>query len=187
MPELMQENGVLLIAALVIAVIILLWFFLSSRKTTVHRDNSADEGQSAKRNQALIDAPPATLKSSAPEQNADNPFVAVVEPVLRPVAEPVVKPVLDAVAAQEPEAPIPSGNDDLSRIKGVGPKLKTMLIDLGVTSFAEIAAWNDADIDRIDTQLGRFEGRIRRDNWPLQAKHLASGETAAYEAEFGKL
>mgnify|MGYP000491964002 CR=1 FL=1 len=31
-------------------------------------------------------------------------------------------------------------------------------------SFAQIAAWSEADIDRIDAQLGTFAGRIRRDN-----------------------
>ena len=56
-----------------------------------------------------------------------------------------------------------------------------------MTSFAQIAAWSEADIDRIDDQLGRFKGRIRRDNWIEQARLLTSGDTAAYEAQFGKL
>jgi predicted flap endonuclease-1-like 5' DNA nuclease len=77
--------------------------------------------------------------------------------------------------------------DDLTRIKGVGPKLVATLAELGVTSFSQIAGWSDADIDRIDAQLGRFEGRIRRDDWVMQAKLLGSGDTAAYEARFGRL
>ena len=81
----------------------------------------------------------------------------------------------------------PEGADDLTRLKGVGPKLAAQLQDLGVTSFAQIAAWDEADIDRIDDQLGRFKGRIRRDNWIEQAKLLNSGDTTAYEARFGKL
>lgn len=163
MAELMQENGILLVAALVIAALILLWFLFSSRKTKINRDESSQDQDTiggAKRNQALIDAAPASVKQAeiAPEQTPES--VAI---------------------------PATNAADDLSRIKGVGPKLKTMLIDMGITSFAEIAAWTDADIDRVDAQLGRFEGRIRRDNWPLQAQHLSSGDTAAYEAEFGRL
>ena len=61
------------------------------------------------------------------------------------------------------------------------------LNELGVTSLAQIAAWSEADVDRIDGQLGRFQGRIRRDNWIEQARLLSGGDTAAYEAQFGKL
>ena len=91
------------------------------------------------------------------------------------------------VAQEEAAQAAPEGADDLTRLKGVGPKLATQLNTLGVTSFAQIASWSEADIDRIDDQLGRFKGRIRRDNWIEQAKLLNSGDTAAYEARFGKL
>ena len=57
---------------------------------------------------------------------------------------------------------------------------------MGITSFAEIAAWDEADIDRVDAQLGRFQGRIRRVNWTAQAKLLAAGDMAAYEYKFGR-
>jgi predicted flap endonuclease-1-like 5' DNA nuclease len=86
------------------------------------------------------------------------------------------------------EAPPPSeGGDDLTRIKGLGPKISTALRALGVTRYAEIAAWTDEDVARIDAQLGAFAGRATRDNWIEQAKLLAGGDTAAYEARFGKL
>ena len=80
-----------------------------------------------------------------------------------------------------------SSGDDLSRIKGIGPKLVALLQGLGVTAFAQIAAWDDAEVERIDAQLGAFAGRIGRDNWIEQARLLASGDTSAYEAKFGKL
>lgn len=86
------------------------------------------------------------------------------------------------------EAPPPSDEgDDLTRIKGLGPKISTALRALGVTRYAEIAAWTEEDIARIDAQLGAFAGRATRDNWIEQAKLLAGGDTAAYEARFGKL
>ena len=77
--------------------------------------------------------------------------------------------------------------DDLTRIKGVGPKVATLLHGLGVTTFAQIAAWDDSEVDRIDARLGSFAGRIRSDDWRAQAALLAAGDTAAYEAKFGKL
>ena len=85
------------------------------------------------------------------------------------------------------DAPLADGADDLTRIKGVGPKLANALRELGITSFAEIASWDEAEIDRIDAKLGRFQGRIRRDDWKTQAALLAGGDTAAYESKFGRL
>ena len=86
------------------------------------------------------------------------------------------------------EAPPPSGEgDDLTRIKGLGPKIGTALRALGVTRYAQIAAWTVEDVALIDAQLGAFAGRAARDNWIEQAKLLAGGDTAAYEAKFGKL
>lgn len=80
-----------------------------------------------------------------------------------------------------------SGGDDLTRIKGLGPKLATMLSELGVTGFSQIAAWDEAEIDRIDNQLGRFQGRIRRDDWVGQAALLATGDEAGFAGKYGKL
>lgn len=93
----------------------------------------------------------------------------------------------DAAPAAAPAAPAPASGDDLTRIKGLGPKLAALLHSLGVTEFAQIAAWNDADIDRIDAQLGNFSGRIRRDNWVEQAKYLGAGDMAGFEEQFGRL
>jgi predicted flap endonuclease-1-like 5' DNA nuclease len=80
-----------------------------------------------------------------------------------------------------------AGADDLTRIKGLGPKIAAMLNGLGVTSLAQIASWNDDDIDRFDARLTGFEGRIRRDNWVEQAQLLHQDDKAGFEARFGKL
>ncbi|MBX7533259.1 hypothetical protein K3165_10025 [Qipengyuania sp. 1XM1-15A] len=86
----------------------------------------------------------------------------------------------------EPVVKVSDGNgDELTRIKGVGPKLAATLESLGVTSFAQIAEWDDAEIDRIDAQLGRFEGRIRRDDWVGQARLLADGNDAEFTGKYG--
>ena len=83
-------------------------------------------------------------------------------------------------------APPAQSGDDLTRIKGLGPKIATILNAEGVTSYAQIAAWNDAEIDRIDGLLGRFAGRIRRDSWVEQAKLLSGGDEAGFVHKFGK-
>ena len=83
--------------------------------------------------------------------------------------------------------PAPSAGDDLTRIKGLGPKLAATLQDMGVTTLSQIAQWDDAEIDRIDANLGRFQGRIRRDSWVDQAKYLSVGDEAGFVERFGKL
>lgn len=122
---------------------------------------------------------PATVAPVAVEPVAVE--AAPIEPATpeAPVAEPV--PVSPAVTTPADEG------DDLLRLKGVGPKLKTLLTDLGVTSFAQIAAWTDTDIAAIDAKLGNFKGRPVRDQWIDQAKYLAAGDIAGFEAKYGKI
>lgn len=81
-----------------------------------------------------------------------------------------------------PKAAAPAGGaDDLKQLKGVGPKLEQKLVEAGVTSFAQIAAWGPEDIAKMDDLLS-FKGRITRDGWVEQAKTLAGGG----ETEFSK-
>ena len=173
MAELVQENWMLLVAALVVGILVAWWIFVASRRTRVEIA-ARDEDLRPERNQSLIDAPPAAA------------FTEMPPPV--PEGLGAVGPAIEAAADMVPQAPAaPAGGDDLGRIKGLGPKLVDQLRELGVTSFAQIAAWDEAEVDRIDAQLGRFQGRIRRDDWPAQARLLAAGDTAGYEAKFGKL
>jgi large subunit ribosomal protein L21 len=64
--------------------------------------------------------------------------------------------------------------DDLKKLSGVGPALEKKLIAAGVTTFAQIAAWTEADIAEFDEKLS-FKGRIEREGWVEQAKKLAEG------------
>lgn len=77
--------------------------------------------------------------------------------------------------------------DDLNLIKGVGPKLNTLLISLGVTRFAQIASWTKDEIAEVDQYLGNFTGRIARDNWVDQAGYLAKGDVAGFSKKYGEL
>ncbi|MFA6219447.1 MAG: hypothetical protein WC692_06675 [Erythrobacter sp.] len=86
-----------------------------------------------------------------------------------------------------PAAPAQSGGDDLTRIKGLGPRIAALLGELGVTRLADVAAWDEAAIERVDARLGRFRGRIRRDDWVGQAKLLTSGDEAGFADRYGRL
>jgi predicted flap endonuclease-1-like 5' DNA nuclease len=144
-------------------------------------------------------APPAAIEAETMPVAAVPvaPPVAVAPVIVEPlVVEPVtVEPVaVEPVAVVEAETPAPvaavapeAGEDDLLRMKGVGPKLKALLHELGITRFAQIAAWTDTDIAAIDARLGNFKGRPIRDQWVDQAKYLAAGDIAGFEAHYGKL
>ena len=81
--------------------------------------------------------------------------------------------VTEEVATDKPQSGSPAEypHDDLTQIKGIGPKFNSVLNENGVTSFAQIADWKAADIKKIDQELS-FKGRIKRDEWVKQAKKL---------------
>lgn len=72
----------------------------------------------------------------------------------------------------EAKAEAATGADDLKKLSGVGPALEKKLIAGGVNSFAQIAAWTEADIAEFDEKLS-FKGRIEREGWVAQAAELA--------------
>ena len=90
--------------------------------------------------------------------------VAAAKPAAKARAAPAKAKAAPAAAA---------GADDLKQLSGVGPALEKKLHAAGVTSFAQIAAWTDADVAAIDEQLS-FKGRIEREGWIAQAKALAN-------------
>lgn len=160
-----------------VVLVVAVWLIAkANRKTTVIDDGSIkqdvlDEGaERARRNQALIDAAPAAVKPASEPKPVAAPLPASAPAPIPPAAAPVA----------------PAAADDLTRIKGIGPKLVALLGELGVTSYAQIAAWSDADVERIDARLGRFAGRITRDQWIEQAKMLSAGDEAGFTERFGR-
>ena len=73
--------------------------------------------------------------------------------------------------------PAPAGGrnrDDLKRIKGIGVVIEKKLEAMGVTSYAQIAAWGTPEVDQVSNALD-FKGRIEREQWVSQAKILTGG------------
>ncbi|KAB1109487.1 hypothetical protein F4V89_27505 [Neorhizobium galegae] len=139
----------------------------------------------------IAEKPKAKPVAPARKAAAPAPKAAVTAPKAESVKKPAAKAKVATVKAAAPKAPAkpvveakpvkaakatvtrakaPAGGD-LKQISGIGPKLVEVLNGLGVTSLAEVAAWNEADIARFDKELG-FEGRISRDDWVGQAKAL---------------
>ena len=139
-------------------------------------------------------APKAAAKPVAQKAKAEKAPKAKAEKVKKAKAESAPKAKAEKAKAQPAPkakaakpAPVSSIPQNLELIKGLGPKVNTLLKGLGVTSFAQVASWTAADVSEIDAQLGAFAGRITRDNWIDQAQLLAAGDVTGFEQKYGAL
>ncbi len=217
MIETIEANWMIFGLALLAALLVGWYLFGRASKAPPRREykpDVLDEGAaSVHRNQALIDAAPAAqitpapmagtmaglaeavavgaqdvveeAEAAAPPPSPSEPAAPPPAPAEMPAPEPAPTPVPEPEPA--PPAAEPAGADDLSRIKGLGPKLQALLPQLGITTFAQIAALTDADLTDLDTKLGPFAGRPAKDSWVEQAKLLAAGDVAGFEERFGKV
>lgn len=164
-------------------------------------EDKAKSDDKAKTESAPVAVKPVVVPVAAVVVAASEPVAAPVKvakvstvkakPKVMVAKVPAVKPAAaKAPARRAAEAPAPvvaassaparktrAAKDDLKQISGVGPKLEQVLKGKGISRFADIAAWSDADVARIDAELG-FDGRIGRDDWVGQAKALSGGRKA---------
>jgi len=70
------------------------------------------------------------------------------------------------------EAPSPGEGDDLTQIVGIGKVFESMLHDLGIYYFRQIATFGPSELARVNAELKEFKGRIENDDWIGQAREL---------------
>jgi NADH-quinone oxidoreductase subunit E len=75
--------------------------------------------------------------------------------------------------------------DNLQRISGIGPKNERTLHSLGFFHFDQIAGWTDEEVNWVDNHL-KFNGRIVREEWIMQASLLADGNDDEFERIYGR-
>lgn len=119
-----------------------------------------------------LSAPQPAAKPKAPTLTDAPPSVTISTPRPAPVGPSGPKPA----TLDQPRGGTP---DNLKQIKGIGPKIEASLYAMGIFHIDQIAAWNRANIDWVDSQLA-FKGRIRRERWVEQALQLiaANGDVA---------
>ena len=128
-----------------------------------------------------------TMRTKALPGTADEPAAVATfaaEGLIDPISA-IPPEALGAVPVAIPAAEGPP--DPLTTIKGLGPKAASQLNALGITRYEQLAALAGSTLDAVDARMGIFQGRIVRDRWVEQAGHLATGDTAGFEAKFGKL
>jgi large subunit ribosomal protein L27 len=92
------------------------------------------------------------------------------------VKEEKVEPVSE-VKIEKKEAPKATGDkDDLTKIEGIGPKLKGIFHDNGILTFADLAAKTADELREILLEAGGARyARFNPDTWPAQSKMAAEG------------
>lgn len=117
-------------------------------------------------------------KKLEPKSNALTVAELGVISVLSDIPELPNKAV-EVLTAEDPRLGLiyksqPSKCDDLTALKGVAKVLEKRLNDLGIYTYAQIAAWNDAQIQEVSFRLA-FKDRIHREHWVEQAQELLAG------------
>ncbi|WP_394177337.1 NADH:ubiquinone oxidoreductase [Yoonia maritima] len=193
--------GALLIGLIVAAIVLLVLMFgwadayLKPAEPPASAVTSPKPSSAAASEPAPVAEPVAEVEPvAAPKPPAAPEPPVAPEPVVEPAPapEPVAKPKPAAVKPAEEPAPVAAeavdagkpaalttaregGADDLKLIKGVGPKLETMLNGMGIYHFDQVASWGPAEQKWVDENLQGFKGRATRDKWVEQAKTLAAG------------
>lgn len=132
--------------------------------------------------------PEAALVPSAEADESEGRFVLPDEPIAatkRPMAgnraTETAPPALSA-----PTGP-PPADGPVTQLKGLGPRVAERLAAEGIVTVGQLAALTDDQAAALDTHLGPFTGRMTRDRWLEQARFLAAGDRAGFEAVFGRL
>jgi len=108
--------------------------------------------------------------------------VAEAAPAEAPKAKAAPKkaaaPKADAAPKAEAKKAAPkkaaaAANDDLTQLAGVGPALAKKLNEAGVTAFAQVAAWTDADMDALSETISGLKAKAEKGDWIAAAKDLA--------------
>jgi large subunit ribosomal protein L21 len=94
------------------------------------------------------------------------------------------KPAAAASADAAPAAALDASN--LSLISGVGPAIEKKLRAAGIASWNDIAAWDDAAIEKWDSEL-KLGGRATKEEWVDQAKELLAGKAPRAKADQAEL
>ncbi|GAA3699959.1 hypothetical protein GCM10022268_07570 [Sphingomonas cynarae] len=144
---------------------------------------------------APVAPPPVERAAPEPTPLADEPIAAAAPFDASPATVATTEPApvgltpIEMPARPEPaQAPATDPADTpVTILKGLGPKLEARLAALGITTVGQLASLSPAEAASLDAQLGPFTGRMARDRWLEQARLLASGDRAGFEAAFGRL
>lgn len=122
---------------------------------------------------AEILKPGAKSKLSAKAKTAKTDAPAPVAKADKSAPAPKKAEANAAAPKKEAAKAAPKSNDDLTTLTGVGPAFAKKLNEAGVTSFAQVAGWTAAEIDRLDGEISGLKTKAEKGDWVAEAKKLA--------------
>jgi predicted flap endonuclease-1-like 5' DNA nuclease len=124
----------------------------------------------ARRRKTKADAPPPAKAVAKPPAKAPPKPPAKAPPISPdPASDPPASSSAPAASSGAVHA------DDLTAIKGLGKVKAARLVEAGVTSYSQIAAWTDQDIAEFGLRTNTSPGQIKREDWVGQARELSAG------------
>lgn len=154
------------------------WMAAKADKISGRKDAlaAAEKAEAAKRDAAEREKSLARYGTGEPEPEPvveEAPAPVEEAPVVEEIAAPVVE--APAPVVEEAAAPVEEVKpDDLTKVEGIGPKISSLFIEAGYTSFAKLAASNVDDLKKIlaDNSLAHHVP----DTWAKQAEMAAEGK-----------
>lgn len=123
-------------------------------------------------------AQPATVSPMPAKPVAAKPEASQPNAAAKPAPAKKAVPAAPKVVPTPPMATVSTVHvdavrkDDLTAIKGIGPKFAETLNAHGIKTYKELAALTPAKVADLEEKLG-FAGRFAREDWIAQAKSLA--------------
>lgn len=156
-------------------------------KTAPAKSKTASKNGPAKTAPATTTSkkPAAAKAAAAPKASASKASASQASAPKLPASKTGAAPKSAASAAKKAATTKAAAGkaSNLRRLIGIGPANERLLNGLGVTTYAQIAAWTAADVKRIEETLN-FDGRIERERWIEQAKLLAAGDEEEFARRF---
>lgn len=186
MMTVIEANIVLIIIALLIGIAIGWWMF--------KRRGKADDRHVGTQPSERVQAPPAAAPPPQREVEEERPVHPRRDgPEGNSLADQGAAATMDVagqVLGTEMHSELPGASgppDNLTLLKGVGPKLAQKLNENGIIRFDQISRLSANEVEILEDRLGPFRGRLTRDRVVEQASYLARGDKDGFEAKFGKL
>ncbi len=184
-----DTNTILIVAGALVALLLILILLLRPKKRPrrVERRTDGESPYVASTERPYMRAPepqpgPATLQRSG----GDSPQGNSIADEVATAATDVAGEVLGVGARAELPGAV-ANPDDLTMLKGVGPKFAARLNELGIARYDQLASLHENEVAMLDERLGPFRGRLVRDRVVEQASYLARDDRDGFEAQFGKL
>lgn len=118
-----------------------------------------------------------------PEPAVEEPVAEVVEEAPEPVAEPEPEPA-PVVKKKATKYKPAEGEDDLTKIEGIGPKIAATLQAAGIRTYFDLAGSSATQLKEIVSNAGIS---ATPNTWPTQATFAATGDWDELKNLQGKL